>query len=65
MARYRLGRSLSKLDGSKDLVIALAEGRTLPLVERVVARRLTRADELALERLRQSLDRLPAARAAR
>lgn len=28
VARYRLGRSLSKLDGSKDLVIALAEGRT-------------------------------------
>lgn len=33
----------------------------MPLVERVVARRLTRTDELALERLRQSLDRLPAA----
>jgi hypothetical protein len=55
-ARYRLARALARLYGSRALVTALAENRLPPLVERVVARRLTRADAVALENLRRELD---------
>jgi hypothetical protein len=55
-ARRRLERLCRKLDGSRDLVITLAEGRTPDIVVRVLDRSLTVADAVALERLRQSLD---------
>jgi len=57
-ARYRLARALQRLDGSRDLVVALAEGRTPPLIIRAVERCLTREDEADLSRLRAGLDRL-------
>jgi hypothetical protein len=57
-ARYRLARALRRLDGSRDLVVALAEGRTPPLVLRAVERCLTQDDEDDLTRLRAGLDRL-------
>jgi hypothetical protein len=47
-----LARVLGQLDGSRDLVIAMGEGRSPPLVERVLDRRLTRTD-MILERPRQ------------
>ena len=43
-ARTRLAR----LDGSRDLVIALAEGRVPPLVIHAVENRLTADDEVEL-----------------
>ena len=57
-ARYRLARALQRLDGSRDLVTELAEGRVPPLILRAVERCLTREDEADLDRLRQGLDRL-------
>jgi hypothetical protein len=57
-ARRQLLRALSRLDGSRNLVIALAENRAPPVVLRAIEDRLTRADKIALERLRQSLDDL-------
>ena len=56
--RYVLGRMLRHLDGSRDLVIELAEGRCPPLVVRLMEGKLTGADERALERLRAGLDAL-------
>jgi hypothetical protein len=55
-ARYVLGRTLRQLDGSRDLVVALAENRTPDIVVRAVENRLTAADEAALDRLRAGLD---------
>jgi hypothetical protein len=57
-ARRQLTRALRRLDGSRDLVVALAEGRTPPLVLRAVERCLTREDEDDLGRLRAGLDRI-------
>ena len=57
-ARRHLQRACRGLDGSKMLVIELAEGRAPPIVLRVLDRRLTVADEAILERLRASLDRI-------
>jgi hypothetical protein len=50
-ARRVLDRMLRRRDGSRDLVVALAEGRLPPLVKRVIEYRLTEADKLALDRL--------------
>jgi hypothetical protein len=55
-ARRRLARICRQLAGSRALVIAFAENRLPPLVDRVVARRLTPADLAALENLRGGLD---------
>jgi hypothetical protein len=57
-ARWRLARVLQRLNGSRDLVIELAEGRTPPIVIRAIERTLTRGDTVDLERLRAGLDRL-------
>lgn len=57
-AWYVLGRLLRRLDGSRDLVLQLAENRMPPLVIRVLESRLTRADKIVLERLRRGLDRV-------
>ena len=57
-ARYVLARMLRQLDGSRDLVVALAEGRCPPLVLRVTEHRLTREDEAELIQLRAGLDRI-------
>ena len=55
-ARRRLARLIRALDGSRDLVIELAEGRVPPLVLHVLERRLDHADEDTLDRLRTGLD---------
>jgi hypothetical protein len=55
-AGRRLARKLDRLDGSRDLVVALAENRPLPLIMRVLEDRLTIADRYNLERLRVALD---------
>ena len=47
----RLALALSRLDGSRDLVVQLAEGRTPPLVLYVLDGRVTDADREELERL--------------
>ena len=57
-ARRVLGRMLRQLDGSRELVLALAEDRPPPLIIRVLEQRLARADEIALSRLRHDLDRV-------
>ena len=57
-ARYVLGRMLRRLDGSRELVVALAENRPAPLVLHAVQSRLTAADEAELDRLRAGLDRV-------
>jgi hypothetical protein len=55
-ARRRLQRVCRSLDGSRDLVIALAERKVPPIVLRVLDHALTEADAAALELLRRSLD---------
>ena len=55
-ARRRLERACQRLDGSRALVIAVAEGKVPEVVVHVIERRLTAVDAVALERLRQSLD---------
>jgi hypothetical protein len=55
-ARRRLRRVCRSLDGSRDLVIELAEGKVPEIVVNVIERRLTAVDAVALERLRQGLD---------
>jgi hypothetical protein len=47
-----------QLDGSRDLVLALAEGRTPNLVLHAIEGTLTGADEADLARLRAGLDRI-------
>jgi hypothetical protein len=44
------------LDGSRDLVIELAEGRIPEIVVHVIDHALTVDDAIVLERLRRSLD---------
>jgi hypothetical protein len=53
-ARRRLERLCRRLDGSRELVIALAEGKLPPIVVHVIERRLTVADAVALDRLRRA-----------
>jgi hypothetical protein len=55
-ARRRLQRMCRRLDGSRELVISLAEGKVPGIVVHVIERRLTAADAESLERLRRSLD---------
>jgi hypothetical protein len=55
-ARRRLEHACRRLDGSRALVIALAEGRIPEIVVHVIERRLTTADAVTLERLRRGLD---------
>jgi hypothetical protein len=57
-ARRRLARALSRLDGSRALVLALVDGQVPPLVVRAVERRLLPEDETALTKLRAGLDRI-------
>ena len=56
-AGFRLARALSRLDGSRNPVVQLAEWRPSPLVLRVFDGRVTDADHEELERLRDGLDR--------
>lgn len=58
-ARRRLDRVLKRLDGSRDLVLQLAEHRTVPIIIRAWERRLSPRDAVILDRLRRALDRLP------
>ena len=46
-------------------MIALAEGDVLPIVRRLLERRLTIADSVTLEKLPQGLDRIPKGRTRR
>jgi hypothetical protein len=55
-ARRRPQRICRSLDGSRALVIELAEGRIPEIVLHVIERRLTVADATALERLRVNLN---------
>jgi hypothetical protein len=64
-ARRRLAQACRQLDGSRNLVIALAEGRSPPIVRRAVERKLTIADSVTLEKLRQGLDRVGRGRTRR
>jgi hypothetical protein len=57
-ARKQLARAVGRLDGSRALVIGIIEGPIPPVIFRVIEDRLTRADMVALERLRQGLDHL-------
>ena len=57
-ARYVLDKMLRRLDGSRDLVVELAEGRVPDIVVRVIEHRLTPADNVVLDQLRAGLDRL-------
>jgi hypothetical protein len=57
-ARRQLMRACRELDGSRDLIIGLAEGRTPPLVVHVLEGRLSAADENQLALLRIGLDRI-------
>jgi hypothetical protein len=64
-ARDRLAKACEHLDGSRTLVIALAEGAAPPIVRRLVEHRLTIADSVTLETLRQGLDRIARVRTRR
>jgi hypothetical protein len=58
-ARDTLARICRRLDGSRDLVLELAEeGPMPPICVRVAEHRLTYEDEGALTRLRDGLDRI-------
>jgi hypothetical protein len=57
-ARRQLARALSRLDGSRALVLALVGGQVPPLVIRALERRLSPEDEAALSKLHVGLDRI-------
>jgi hypothetical protein len=58
-ARSALSRICHKLNGSRSLILQLAEEREIPgIVVRAIGRRLTERDALELERLRADLDDL-------
>jgi hypothetical protein len=63
-ARRQLVRALQRLDGNRELVIALAEGQAPPLVLRAIEDRLTSTDQEELVRLRDGLDHLAGRRAS-
>jgi hypothetical protein len=63
-ARRALMAAVRRLDGSRDLVVGLAEGQVPPLVLRAIEDRLTTPDKIELERLRQGLDALAGRRGA-
>jgi hypothetical protein len=56
-ARRRL-RICRGLDGSRALVIGVAEGKIPEIILHVIDRATTQEDAVALERLRQSLDEI-------
>jgi hypothetical protein len=64
-ARRRLEQACRRLDGSRDLVIELAEGRVPEIVVHVLEHSMTEADAVTLERLRQSLDDIGGERRSR
>jgi hypothetical protein len=57
-ARRQLVRALQQLDGSRSLVVALAEGRVPDLVLHVLDGKLTPTDLAELTRLRHGLDEI-------
>jgi hypothetical protein len=59
-ARRALVRALRELDGSRALIVALAENQVPPLVLHVLEGQITPADEAELVRLRLGLDHLAA-----
>jgi hypothetical protein len=63
-ALARVARIARALDGSRSLIVEIAEGRWPALVERVLEGRITAADERALGRLRRGLDVLGGRRKA-
>jgi hypothetical protein len=63
-ARRQLVRALRQLDGSRSLVVSLAEGQAPPIVLRAFEDRLTTPDKIELERLRFGLDALAGRRGA-
>jgi hypothetical protein len=64
-ARRQLERALTRLDGSRDLVVSLAEGHTPPIVLHAIQDRFTGADEIELDKLRSALDALGGGRRTR
>jgi hypothetical protein len=58
MATWRLRGVLGRLNGSRDLVVALAENRVIPLIEHILSGDVTEADLADLGRLRVELDSL-------
>jgi hypothetical protein len=56
--RFRLARALGRLNGSRDLVVELAEGRVPPVVLHVLEGALTAGDYAELARLRDGLDHM-------
>jgi hypothetical protein len=58
IAQRKLARMLERLDGSRDLVIAIAENRPVRLVAHALAGRLDGADYVNLELLKTGLDRV-------
>jgi len=62
-ARHILGQICTRLDGSRDLILALAsEGAVPDIVVRAAHHRLTRLDLVQLEALRRGLDGISAPR---
>jgi hypothetical protein len=62
-ARDRLARICQRLDGSRDLVLELAEeGRMPPICVRAAEHRLTPRDVIQLELLRKGLDGITTSR---
>jgi hypothetical protein len=57
-ARWRLVRALSRLNGSRDLVVDLAEGKLPPVVVHCLDGALTPGDYAELVLLRDGLDRM-------
>jgi hypothetical protein len=57
-ARRRLAQVYASLDGSRDLVIALAEGKAPAVVLHVLDQHVTEQDEADLVRLRAGLDKI-------
>jgi hypothetical protein len=57
-ARRQLVRALRQLDGSRSLVVALAENEIPPLVLHVLDGQITPTDQVGLDRLRWGLDAL-------
>jgi hypothetical protein len=62
-ARKQLVRAIGRLNGSRALVVGIIEGPIPAVVFRVIEDRLTRADTIELEGLRQGLDDLAGRRA--
>jgi hypothetical protein len=60
-----LERMCQGLDGSRALVIELAEGKVPDIVVHVLDHALTEADAIALERLRANLDDIGGGRRGR